>query len=453
MRHSRRFLIPAIITIAVAVALPGCGGKGKVRDEDRPPNVIVLMVDALRADHLGCYGYDRDTSPFLDEFAARGVLFERAYAQSSHTKVSVASLMTGLNPPTHHVRTASLPDAAGGAVVSDVLSGELETLAERLQDAGYTTAGFVTNPHLEPGQGFDQGFDHYTYTIFKHCLADRLNEQVLDWLEKNDAAPYFLYVHYMDVHMPYRPPRPYRFLYGRENSRMKPLELNGPPKSRVDLRRVGRTINLYDGQINYWDDRFQELIGAVSGPDGLENTVVVVVADHGDEFYEHGGFGHGYTVYDGVIRVPLVVVGAQGQPGNQRRDDPVRLIDLLPTLCNLAGASADETLLEGSDLFATGRADSVGIEVYAEALYGDRPYSVRKDSGFLVFNETGQDWEFYDLELDPFQQVDLWTERRGELDGLRADLERLRGGRGLIRKPERAELDAGTVEALKSLGY
>jgi len=451
MQYSRRFLISAIITVAVAAALPGCGGKG--RDEDTPPNVIVLMVDALRADHLGCYGYDRDTSPFLDEFAARGVVFERAYAQASQTKVSVASLMTGLNPPSHHVRTATLPGAAGGAVLSDVLSGELETLAERLQDAGYTTAGFVTNPHLEPGQGFDQGFEHYVYTEIEHCSADNLNEQVLDWLEENDHEPYFLYVHYMDVHMPYYPPPPYNFLYVPEVARMKPLELNGPPKGPVDLRRIGRTINLYDGQINYWDDRFQELIAAISGPDGLEETVVVVVADHGDEFYEHGGFGHGYTVYDGVIRVPLVVVGAEGQPGNQRRDDPVRLIDLLPTLCNLAGTPADETLLEGFDLFATGRADSVGIEVYAEALYGDKPYSVRKDSEFLIFNKTGQDWEFYDLALDPFQQVDLWTERQGGLDGLRADLERLREGRGLIRKPEQAELDSGTVEALKSLGY
>lgn len=445
-----RRLASLLVTVILGiVAIPGCGGGG-----DRPPNIVVLLVDSLRADHLGCYGYDRDTSPYLDALASRGVVFERAYAQASQTKLSVASLVTGLNPPSHHVREAALPENVGGEVVTDVLSDELETLAERLQAAGYTTAGFVTNPHLEPGQGFDQGFDHYSYTNFADLDAGGLNDQVQEWLKENDDAPWFMYVHYMDVHMPYRPPRKYRFLYGRAGARMKPLELNGPPTGRVDLQRIGRTINLYDGQINYWDEMLKELVSFLPGGGNLDNTVLLVVSDHGDEFYENGGFGHGYTVYEGVIHVPLVMAGATGQEMGLRREDPVRLIDVLPTLCNLAGQPVDESVLEGSDLFAVGRAEGIpGLEVYAEALFGERPRAVRKDDRFLIFNETGKDWEYYDLVRDPYQQIDLWTAELGGLDDLYGDLERLQAGRGLIEKPAQTELDDDTVEALKSLGY
>ncbi|MCP4572165.1 MAG: sulfatase [bacterium] len=446
----RKLMLLGIVTVLASVSAPGCGGGD---GGGQPPNIIVLVVDSLRADHLASYGYDRDTSPYLDALAARGVLFERAYTQASQTRLSVASLVTGLNPPSHHVREAGAASAGDSAVVADVLSEELDTLAERLKAAGYATAGFVTNPHLEPGQGFDQGFDHYTYTDFRHCLADRLNESVLAWIGLERSEPWFAYVHYMDVHMPYRPPIEYQY-YSGENAMLKPVEANGPPNTLVNMERITRTVNMYDGQINYWDDRLAELVAGLPGGESLENTILVVVSDHGDEFFEHGGFGHGYTVYDGVIHVPLVVVGAVGQEAGLRRSDPARLVDLLPTLCKLAGAPADESLLEGSDLFAAGRADGIaGLEVYAEAVFGARPRSVRKNGGFLVFNETGQDWEFYDLNLDPFEQIDIWAQRSDGLDGLRTDLARLQAGRGLIAKPEPAVLDDEAVETLKSLGY
>jgi arylsulfatase A-like enzyme len=159
-------------------------------------------------------------------------------------------------------------------------------------------------------------------------------------------------------------------------------------------------------------------------------------------------------VYDGLIRVPLVVVGASGQKAGVRRDDPVRLIDVLPTLCELAGAPAQDGPLEGADVFARDRTRGLpGFASYAEAPHGFAPYSVRRDGGLLITNDVTKTWEFYDLETDPFEMTNLWKDRQNDLGDMRADLRRLREGLGVIEKPEPAALDDRTVESLKSLGY
>jgi arylsulfatase len=434
----------------------GClvvAGCGRDQQSARLPNILVVLVDALRADHLSGYGYDRPTSPFLDKFTEGGVTFTRAYAQASHTKLSVASLMTGLNPPSHHVRTSNWSDTAGN-VTSDILSPQVRTLGEILQDAGYRTAGFVTNPHLQGFHGFDQGFDHYRYSDWHHIDAARLGAQATAWLVAQAKSPWFLYLHYMDVHSPYAPPAPWRYRYADRRIKLRPLNIMGPPERPVTPALVDHTVAMYDAQINYWDNEFKALIGDFRKRGWLEDTVVVVLSDHGEEFNEHGGFGHGYTVYDEMLHVPLIMVHDRGLPGPPLRNDTARVVDLLPTLCALAGVAQAVGATDGSDLFAAERlADPGEIPVYAEVSWASMPRTVRTTRHQLIFNKATAVWEFYDLADDPRQQRNRYREEDPIVRRLAKVLEELRLGSGRIDASGPIQLDDRTIEELKSLGY
>jgi arylsulfatase A-like enzyme len=367
--------------LALATATLGWSSSAGRQDDGRP-NILLISIDTLRSDHLGTYGYPRNTSPNLDRLARDGIVFETAYAPSNSTLPSHASMLTGLNPLAH--------GAMGpGGRLSDLHF----TLAERLRHAGYHTAAWVgMGPFGWVGarRGFAQGFDLFEHRPHRQRYGtgivaralDRLFQRyvlkgvgsaraqvgsVLRWLETSPREPFFAFVHFYDVHskffrLPYQAPEPFLGMFcegelqnfsgcGEEDlcaSRLLAAMANGrvsTPES-ADIRRM---ICLYDGGIAFLDSQLGRLLEAMDRRDLLARTVVVVTADHGEAFFEHQLPLH-KTVYEAVARVPLVVRAPDG-PRGVRVDGIVSIIDILPTLLELTGAPQTEPI-EGSSLAA-----------------------------------------------------------------------------------------------------
>ncbi|MEL7058537.1 MAG: sulfatase [Acidobacteriota bacterium] len=329
-RRARSILCTTSLLLGVVVL--GCAPESPPQ-----PNVLLVVVDTLRADHLTTYGYARDTSPRVQSLIAdQGVVVETAYAQAPWTLPSMASLLTGL-PPDDLLDVEGRPWGVPSAA---------RTLAERFVDAGWATAGFVANPTMHAGNGFAQGFEVFEsapYDLASMALpADRVQAQALDWLETAPAEPFFLYVHYLDPHDPYDNAEipdgrsPFFPDYDGPISGgdahglyLGELELSDPERDVEHLRA------LYDSEIRYVDRFVGELIDAL-GP-RLDNTLIVFTSDHGEEFYENGSFKHGETLYDELIHVPLIFRWDGELPAGRRVEGTARLLDIVPTLIEAAG--------------------------------------------------------------------------------------------------------------------
>ena len=309
-----------------ASADPGDAGKPTPGAAARRPNVLVYVVDTLRADHLGVYGYDRSTSPALDRWSAGGVVFERAYAPTSWTKPSIVSLLTGLDAISHGVEDRL-----------DVIPGDLRLLSERLKTAGYSTFGAVTNPNVLPEWGFARGYDVYEdldsaghgtrADVVSDFFAGRIDELAR-------RQPFFAYLHVIDPHAPYDPPPPFDERFPRSPA--------FPAK-----QSVGR----YDGEVAFVDAQFERILDSLRSHGLEDDTMVVFVADHGEELFDHGGFGHGAHLYEEVVRVPLVIRFPKGAHAGTRIGALVSLIDVMPTILRVAGEPAPQDV-DGRDLTA-----------------------------------------------------------------------------------------------------
>ena len=419
-----------------------------------PPNIIILLIDALRADSLNDYGNARQTNPFLAEFGRKGVRFANAYSHSSHTKLSVASLFTGLIPPAHGVRKAHLPSNQDQKkAVSDVLSARLTTMAETLRENKYSTAAFVTNPHLTPQFGFSQGFSEYKYIPWPDADAATVDSAVLKWLGNSVPKPFFIYIHYMDVHAPYDPPPKYQLLYSPKKD-YPPIRKNGPWLSQINQERIDYTRALYEAQINAWDDEFRSLVTRLESGGWLDNTLFIILSDHGEEFYDHRGFGHGYTLYEEELRVPLYFVYEGPLPSGQTRQDRVELIDIFPTIGHFTGIDLKKLRLHGRNLFS-GKNDPNASERmhYAETCFGHAPRSVQTGTFKLVFNSHKSTYALFNLLRDPKEQTNIYADGDPSGEFLEKRLEQIVALYKSLPQTQTRELDPKTIELLKSLGY
>lgn len=315
---------------------------------DPRPSFLVVSIDTLRARDVGAYGYPRDTTPFLDATARRGALFEQALTAAVTTGPSHMSLFTGLYPVNHGLRTGLDRKAPGVA-----------TAAQLLRAAGYQTAAFTEDGYVIRERGFGEGFSSYTENHGKD--PQRVTGEVRltfgqarRWLEQRARTPFFLFVHTYQVHHPYRPPPAYRALF----------EDDGVPGP--DDPALRRMRDDYDREIRFVDDELKRLVAAVGSTGHAGHTVLVVLSDHGEEFGEHGGLQHGHALFEESLRVPLVFVGPGIAPA--RHAEPVSLIDVLPTLLELAGVPAPPAL-DGRSLVPALRGGGLPPErtLFAEA--------------------------------------------------------------------------------------
>lgn len=332
-----RSLVASLAVLLVGTGFLACAPA-------RPhPNVVFVLVDTLRQDFLHVYGHPDPLSPAIDALAARGTLFENHMSHAPQTVPATLSLLTSQLPAEH----GFLPDLPGGPVKERwVYPPDVVFLQEALRDAGYATAGFTANPFVTAANGFDQGFDRFADGA---TSGAELNAAALAWLrnERPRERPFFLYLHYMDVHQPYDPPAEQRerFVTGK-GFRLQGNRFLG----FSDERDVRHTRELYTACVAHQDELVGEILAAL-GAEGLRGeTLIVLTADHGEEFGEHGGIGHGTSLYGELVRVPLLLARPDGTDAGRRVAHASQHLDVAPTLLALAGVDAPASF-RGRSLF------------------------------------------------------------------------------------------------------
>lgn len=438
----------------------------------RGANVLIYMVDTLRADRVGVYGgvgAARGLTPAVDAFAAGAVVFDDAVAQAPWTRPAVATLLTGLRPLRHGVTT-----------LDDRLADDALTLPEILGREGYRTAAFSTNWHVTEATGMAQGFDDFVFTP-DDFHADAVNRRVVEWLDglgsghgsgERSGAPFFLYVHTLDPHAPYDPPAPFRERFAPEappgagsRDHLERIYAAGAAGRREERRRLLEPIPaLYDGEVAYTDRAFGELLAALRERGLAEQTLVVFVADHGEGLDEHGHLGHGDDLHREVLRIPWILrlppeageaedEAPQGAPG-RRVAGTARQIDLLPTMLAALGIEPP-TGLPGADLLAEGapaerpafsHLDYEGRRAVSVVLGGWKaiePLSVA----------FGREPELYHRARDPGERRNVAQEHPVRLGYLRTLIRRhlVETGEGSLAAS--AELDEEARRGLEALGY
>ena len=322
-------------------------GTTACREAAAPPktarNLVLIVIDTLRRDHLSAYGYERDTSPRLRALATEGTTFQ-GYATASWTKPSVASILTGLHPVRHQ------------AVLADALPDSAHTLAEYLDERGYQTLAITSNAHISPVFGFGQGFDEFEPLMREFDTAELpvpadLSRALLERIEKLEP-PYFLYLHYLDPHAPYDPetawdgtPLPPHL---RERAPMRGVDMKHQRFVERDPQFIRDAIDLYDGEIRGVDRNIEEVLRALGERGLMDSTLTVVTADHGEEFEEHGRMGHGKTLYEEGVGVPLIF-HAPGIVAAGARYGTASILDILPTALDLLGFPAEPSELDGKN--------------------------------------------------------------------------------------------------------
>jgi arylsulfatase A-like enzyme len=472
---------------AALVAALAAGAAGAARLAPRPPasptvtraappadapNVVLVVVDTLRADHLSCYGGTTVRTPHIDALAAEGVRYADAFSQASWTRPSIATILTGLYPSSH-----------GAIHKADKLPDRVDTLAELLQRAGYRTVGFADNANISPAFNFQQGFDEYHYlapdfffgasetasqlTLYsalrlvrERFLARRMDVHnyyqpaevvtatVRRWLDgrADTRAPLFLFVHYMDPHDPY-------FVHPFNGVGYARVAMPNPP-----AELVGRMHEAYAGSVAYLDEHLGALFDDLRRRGLWDRSLVVLTADHGEEFREHGGWWHGTTLYDEQVHVPLIVKPPGGR-GARVVEEFATSLDIAPTVLAAAGASVPSTL-QGHGLPLDGGPPPSRQSVFAEEdLEGNVLQAVRTRDWKLVTANPGNPRglapeELYDLPKDPGEHANVVASRPADAETMRAEL-----GKSVLKAreygsgSESVAMDPATRQRLKSLGY
>lgn len=449
---------------------------GKASDK---PNVIIFLIDMLRADHVGCYGYPLNTTPNIDRFAKEGVLCLNAFSQASWTLPSTVTLFTGLHPSVH-----------GARQFQTSLSDEVKTMAEIFAEHGYATAAFVANPFLKEAYRTNQGFDEYyddvvSQTYFRTAQksaalvaksmgglealkllfargkydpfntkdaageeirwwteamgAEKLNAKALDWMADHVGQSCFLYVHYIDVHGPHNPPRPFI----------------GSARTESE-----RAIDLYDGDLRYVDSQINSFLEDLAELGIREKSIIIITSDHGHDFGDHGAWNHGRDLYEEQIEVPLVFLRTEAFPYTTTINEVVGLVDLLPTLLDYLDMENPSVQMDGNSFvsaFHAGAWPDAPQYRYHETDLNVRHRSVRYQNRWKLIRSmpSGVTREqLFDLSTDPKEtrnlletQPEMAIKLGKKLDEEFADFESRTYATSV------AEPDERTRELLKSLGY
>lgn len=457
-------------------------------------NVVVYLIDTLRADHSSVYGYQRDTTPFLKQLAASGVVFEDCQAQATWTKASVASLMTSLYSFTHGIIQDAdrIPDSAG-------------TLAEQMRSAGYVTASIVANPFAGRATGLDRGFDYmleYPIVLRNRTeQADRgtdsaaLNKVIFPWLERHHDEPFFLYAHSTDPHAPYRPPAGYddkwanpaetpefdrnyaHFKTEREYGGGTVVNRDACERDHIDPDRyIKQSIDRYDGEILHNDHNLQLLVEKLKQEGVLNNTLLVIVSDHGEEFWDHGWTAHGHTLYQELTHCALVMWNPRLLPHARRVSEPVQLIDIMPTILDSTGAPRAK-FMEGQTLLPLARGQAflrrtpvMSSRFAHPGAQTNGPIRENRTDTFalidpkwkLIYRDKARQVgiprvELYDRAKDRQEAHNVAAQNPAEVERLMSKVGDWINAQNRLRvvlgHGGKSELDEQTVRQLRSLGY
>lgn len=440
----------AAVLGSVLAALLAAGCSRPAARATRPDNVVLVVIDTLRRDHLATYGYARNTAPFLDELARQGAAFD-GITPAPWTKPATVSLLTGLHP-VHHQAVDRLDRIPPGAL----------TLAERLRSAGYHTLGMSANGWVSHPFGFDRGFDRFL--LADNLKAPEVNRKLLPQLDSL-KPPFFLYIHYIDPHLPYEPGVGWDGKPLTAAERAHPVTIEEVDATHFLHRSpelLARARDLYDGEIRGVDDALRAVVGRLTQRGLMQHTVLVVTADHGEELEDHGRMSHGQTVYQELLQVPLVIRSPRLPAG--RRPGRASLMDVVPTLLDLLGIDRS-----GEDLDGVSLAPQLAQHPQkAAAPAADRPFlsyldfvdgsglSLIRGSHKLVLGKNPYRKELFDLAADPHEQTNLLGRpgTQGVFAQLAGDLARLFNGysKASFARSD-ATIDDYLVKKLAGLGY
>ncbi|HXB71659.1 MAG TPA: sulfatase-like hydrolase/transferase [Candidatus Acidoferrales bacterium] len=458
------------------------------------PNILIYVIDTLRADHTSLYGYKRDTTPFLKKLAATGVVFGDCQAQATWTKPSIASLLTSIYSYTHGIFNDS-----------DTIPKGAATLAEQLRNAGYVTANIAASPWAGKITGLQRGFDyvmefpviqrHRTDTVDRATDSAAVNKVVFPWLERHRDEPFFLYAHATDPHAPYRPPAGFeeKFAnpaetaeFNRDYASLRDqgqygggtvVSREGCKKNGIDPDKfIRRAVDRYDGEVLHNDANLELLVARLKQLGILDNTLIIVVSDHGEEFWDHGWTAHGHSLYQELTHCVFLMWNPKLLPGPRRVAEPVQLIDVMPTILDLLKLKAPD-IVQGQSLLplATGRPFHRRTPVVTSRF----AHPSAKVNGFvpenrintfalieanwkLVYREKGKDAglnrvELYDRRTDRAETNNVAGAHPQDVESMMAELgkwvDAQKQIRAVLGKGARSTLDQQTLDQLRSLGY
>jgi arylsulfatase A-like enzyme len=462
----RRLVVAFYVTVAIiALGVVTYGAIFRTAQGRTPVDrVIVIVVDTLRSDHVSALGYRRPTTPILEKLIqTEATAFENAYSSSSWTLPSTVSLMTGLHPHQHGVEDRG-----------EKLHPEVPTLAGAFSGAGYTSAAFVTHIYVSSLFGIDSGFDDFNelsidwkFKEGKQLRAEQLNADVFPWLAAHRSLPFFLYLHYFDPHWDYDAPAPFkrRFVdpkyHGRAKGTWRFINRFIPRSRRMSAEDLAHVTALYDGEIAYTDSQLGLLFDELKRLGMWDTSAIVVLSDHGEELQDHGSMHHIRTLYEEVLRVPLIIKLPGGDRARERATvaERVRTFDVGPTLLDLAGIPIPSTFQSSSLLPVLARQQR-DREIFARTRRhkSDSMAIIHGDHKLIVpFGRKKGESELYDLRRDAHEKRSL----AGQLDRVEA---RLRNRmRSIVREDNRAlslpgaaggvELTEEQKAGLEALGY
>jgi arylsulfatase A-like enzyme len=449
---------------------------GSAHPRASTPNVLLISIDMLRPDHLGCYGYQRNTSPHIDRLAAEGVLFENHISSTSWTLPAHAALFT------------SLSDSVHGCTDTDKkLSDKVGTLAEKFAQAGYRTVGFFSGPYLHPAFGLGRGFEHYVdctsyagtldnnpvdrwamdrgvmHASHRDITGPRVYEAFKKWFDTNGRSKFFMFVHMWDPHFDFIPPPPYDTMFDADYAGSVTGEnffFDPKINARMPQRDRNHLIALYDGEIAWTDMHVGKILDDLRAAGLLDNTIVAITSDHGTEFFEHAYKAHRMTLFDEVIRIPLIIRYPACLGGGVRIRPQTRIIDVAPTLLELAGVASMEDVM-GVSLVPL--ALDPGLPFNQTAVselfsVGRQLRSIRSPQWKLIDNIALKKRFYLNLTDDPAElhpQGDLTEGLGSELDQrYQATLRMLEGWRARISTgAEPSAIPDEVRKQLESLGY
>jgi arylsulfatase A-like enzyme len=439
-------------------------------------NVILISLDTLRADHLGCYGYERDTSPTIDALAGESVLFLNTFAPSPWTLPSHISLMTSLNTINHGVFQNG-----------QKLDASIPTLADFLRINGFYATAFTGGGFVSGLFGLHKGFNSYHVRggIQNAHSAEALSLAAVDWIERCKDRSFFLFLHTYQIHNPYVSPSPYNEMFLREGAEYKGIDINDLRIAREnrymplsdDLRT--NIIDLYDAGIRYTDEcLIRPLVDKLRQLDLYDRTMIILVSDHGEEFFDHQGWVHTHSVYDEVIKVPLIIKFFNSENGGRKIQNFIRLIDVMPTVLDLLGIDSSSHFLEGKSLLPLLQEESDTDKKMERSFISDLaaniennhvPGKIALNSGpyKIIINEEYSDSqsryflhpppavpeiEIYDLAADPSESHNLALSRPELVDKM-LDLMKKRYVQKMGKRSSEIELNEEIRRQLRALGY
>ncbi|MFT4709963.1 MAG: arylsulfatase A-like enzyme [Planctomycetota bacterium] len=454
----------ALVLSLLAISFSGCGSPPEPKSRYR--NVVLIGVDTLRPDHLGFGGSKFETSPTLDGFAKNAMVFDQAYSTASWTLPAFASLLTGLDPAEHgagimlrHTGEREWDEERVGLRQRTIMDPSVQTLAERLSDEGFATYGVAQSPNLAGAYGFERGFDAYENVSDGRRRANGSVDLALELLDRELDRPTFMFLHLIDPHLTYDAPEPATGVFTGDIDAGLSLPVANIGNLRdeyINYSPIQRDFvsAAYDEEILFTDQQINRFLNGLRERGMDKNTLIILTSDHGEEFFEHGGFEHGHSMYQEVIQVPFLVWG-KGITGGLD-STPVSIADAAPTILDALGLEAGEPGF-GKSLWPQIDAGAVGMMdrmiVAAGTLYGPEkrmaivwPYKLIQLPGKKVL-------ELYNLESDPGETKDVSNANRVLTWEMAEELDRRMYSIAHGPQGAGAEIDASMKSGLEELGY